>query len=596
MVPGLLRHRFAGKGFKSFLPVWFRPEPLPLLKKYFPAFLLVLFVLNPVRLFAWEIERLYVEAEVRPDGTAVIRENFRVNFGFEEKHGIYRDIPVSYRGPMGENFKMRLNVLGVTDESAMPWAYSLQKEGPYLRIRIGQESVLVTGVQNYRIVYEVSRGAVRFFQDHDEFYWNLTGNEWAVPMREVRAAVRSPHGIKPLEAVAFRGAYGAAGKVDAELSNGDILLEPEGIFQPREGLTVAVKWAKGIFREPSKFEKCRWFFEDNWAVFIPFLTFAAMMWLWIKKGRDPRLKKSLMVEYAPPENMSPAEMGALLDEKADLKDITATIVNLAVKGYIRIENKSPKPGSQDYELTALKPWTGDLSLKMHEQRIMESIFIAPRIPVRLDELKNSFYKKLPGIRSKIYQDLVYRKWFDSDPESVRTLYFSAAFIIPVFMILIFYFLPQTRYFPDNGFVLNAVVCGIIIAVFSPFMPRRTISGAQAAGKILGFREFLKRVDQDRIRRIQDPSLFEKGLPYAMAFGVAGNWARAFEGIYTQPPSWYSGYGYGNSFSTRGFERDLNQASSSMNQVFTSMPSSSSSGFGGGGFSGGGGGGGGGGSW
>ena len=148
-------------------------------------------------------------------------------------------------------------------------------------------------------------------------------------------------------------------------------------------------------------------------------------------------------------------------------------------------------------------------------------------------------------------------------------------------------------------MLVAFVLSILIVIaFGQIMPRRTLKGADTVDRLLGFLEFLRRTDQDRLRQINDPTLFERWLPYALVFGVASQWARAFEGITTQPPTWYAGSW--DQFSAGRLGRELNYASASMGQALSSQPRSASSwggsGGGGGGSSGGGGGGGGGGAW
>ncbi|HZX13985.1 MAG TPA: DUF2207 domain-containing protein, partial [Thermodesulfobacteriota bacterium] len=157
--------------------------------------------------------------------------------------------------------------------------------------------------------------------------------------------------------------------------------------------------------------------------------------------------------------------------------------------------------------------------------------------------------------------------------------------------------------PHWGIKLSVGVSGIFILIFSRFMPRKTKKGSLAKEEILGFREFIERAERDRIKRLakEDPTLFDRVLPYALVLGLEDRWAEAFHDMYKSPPSWYDSPGYRNSFSPRIFVSDLGRSLSVMNSSFASTPSKSGgysggSGFGGGGSSGGGFGGGGGGSW
>ncbi len=562
--------------------------------------------LSPAR--SWEIVNFTIEVAVHPDSKVTIIEKISADFGLESKHGIYRDIPLHYVDRLGQHFKMRLSVHDVTDQNLKPWRYSLESAGRYLRVRIGDPDIDVTGKQTYRIVYEVERGGVRFFPDHEEFYWNLTGNEWAVPLKRVQARIQLPAAIvSGVNAVAYVGSYGSGEELqEVQVLGNEIRLQPLKIFGPYEGLTAAVSWPGGFVHPPSRFKKIKWWLEDNWLYGVPFVVFLLMFGIWNAKGRDFQTGDSLVVQYEPPDGLRPAEMGTLLDQRADIRDITSTVIDLAVRGYLKIESLRSASflglaGQADYQLTNLKNWRGDKNLRAYERDILEGIFGKPLAETKLSDLEQVFYERLSSIREDIYESLINAGFLDSNPDSVRKSYFFGGILLGgaiFFGALLFLPLYHISFAVP---AISSILSALVVILFGRVMPRRTLKGARLTYKILGFLEFLKRTDQDRIRRINDPGLFERGLPYALAFGVAEPWARAFEGLYTQAPAWYAGIG---DFSAWQFGRDLNYAASSMGRSFTSQPRSSGgsasswggSGFGGGGFSGGGGGGGGGGSW
>jgi len=145
-------------------------------------------------------------------------------------------------------------------------------------------------------------------------------------------------------------------------------------------------------------------------------------------------------------------------------------------------------------------------------------------------------------------------------------------------------------------VIAALLCGIVVFLFAPCMPVKTVKGVKKREEILGFEEFLSRTEKDRLERMKDASLFERCLPYAIALGVSDRWAKAFEGIRQEPPRWYVSRGGFDGFRPSAFHHSLDAALSSMSAAMHSSPRSGGSGFSGGGGSGGGGGGGGGGSW
>lgn len=556
---------------------------------------------------AWEIAHFDVSVVVHRDATATVTETMVIDFDGEFHHGIYRDVPIHYTDRAGQHFVLRLHIQEITNGVGQPWPYRLESEGRSLRIRIGDPDVTVTDQQTYQILYEVERGAVRFFPDHDECYWNLTGNEWAVPIRQVQAVIQLPDAATHIRAVAYVGGYGSTNRLETiQLLGNRLIIEASHALGPYEGLTATVGWAKGAVHPPSADRVLVWWLQDNWVYGLPLLVLLGMLWLWHEKGRDPRPHRSQVVQYEPPDGLTPAEVGTLMDQRVNLRDITSTVIDLAVRGFLRLE---PRPASglglqetTDHRLVSLRSWESDANLKPHERDILTGIFDKPNTSVNLSELENTFYEHLPGIRDGLYSSLSKAGYLDSHPGRVRTGYLVLACVLGPTMWLGLSLLQGWNQLALVPITLASGFSAMIVALFSPMMPRRTLKGAYATDKIFGFLEFLRRVDADRIRRINDPSLFERGLPYALAFGVADRWARAFEGLYTKPPSWYAGTW--DTFSPRRLGTDLDRTMSSMGQMFTASPrptggSSGSwggSGVGGGGFSGGGGGGGGGGAW
>ncbi|MBI4341576.1 MAG: DUF2207 domain-containing protein [Candidatus Omnitrophica bacterium] len=560
--------------------------------------LLLAAVAGPRAAGAWDIADFNIQVVVHEDATASVTETIVADFGGESRHGLYRDIPIQYTDRAGQRFTLRLTV---DDVGGGP--VRLESAGRYHRIRIGDPSATVTGLQTYRIAYTVQRGAVRFFPDHDECYWNLTGNEWAVPIRHVRAAISLPSSARDLRAVGFIGGYGSTEQLrQLQRVGTQVVVEPPQALGPYEGLTAVVGWAKGAVHPPSRWQVAAWWLQDNWIYAIP-LALLLMMWgLWWRRGRDPRHPVAQVVQYEAPEGLTPAEAGALVDERVHLRDITSTVIDLAVRGYLRIEPQ--RPGrfglGADYRFVRLKSWQGDASLKPHERTLLRGVF-GDNEAVELSELKYVFYERLSEIRKQIYAGLVTAGLFGGNPETIRVRYLGAGAVAGAVIFAGLLALKARVGSVSAGTVIVSVLSALVVGLFGQLMPRRTLKGAQATNRLGGFLEFLRRTDQDRIRRMNDPSLFERCLPYALAFGVADQWAQAFEGLYTQPPSWYAGEW--DHFSARRFSHDLDRATSSMGQSFAATPrsqgSSSSwggSGFGGGSSGGGGGGGGGGGAW
>jgi uncharacterized membrane protein len=283
-----------------------------------------------------------------------------------------------------------------------------------------------------------------------------------------------------------------------------------------------------------------------------------------------------------------------------MEDITATLVDLAVRGYIHITELTEEhlfglSRSTDYQLDIIKPRATWKDLKPHERAYLEALSeAAPSdgYKVKVSELKNRFYKSLPEIRNAIYDSLVSAEYYITRPDKVQGKWRGLAVLFTIvtigFSILS---LKLAWVFVSPASLIVAGVAGMLtLVIFAQIMPARTIAGAGAREATLGFKEFLGRVEGERFKQmITTPEMFERYLPYAMAFGVEEKWAKAFENIYREPPDWYSG-STGN-FSASSFSHSIGSMSSAASSSMSSSPSSSGSG--GGGSSGGGSGGGGG---
>ncbi len=565
------------------------------------ATLLVLVLSGVAAAKSWRVADFQDNIVVAEDGTAVVTERISLVF-VGEWHGIHRTIPIEYPGPNGTNYELFLDVRSVTDGSGSNLKYesSVSNGSRDLKIYI---SNAVDTTRVVEITYKVRNGT-RFFKDYDEFYWNVTGNDWPVPIDHASATVRFPDGASgSLRAQAFTGVYGSTQKdATAKVDGAETQFETNNPLPMRGGLTIDVYIPQGILHEPGPVTKFFWFIAGNPIVFFPVVVFAVMFALWWYKGRDPDPGMSVAPMYEPPAGITPAEAGTLLDDTIHPRDITSTMVDLAVRGYIKIEETAEKVllfTHKDYIFHLQKPreqWGADLV--PHERVMLENIF-AGATDVRLSSLKNRFYTAVPAIREDIMSALKTKGVYLLDPESANGYSIGALFVILI-PFAIFQYMGWANFF--NSAVL-LVVCLAISALiwwlFARVMTAKTVKGARTRIAVLGFQEFMNRVDAERLK-LMPPTTFEKYLAFAMALGVEHHWAQAFAGIVKDPPQWYVGPGgYGGGFNPIFFSSSMHSMASDMHQVFVSAPraSSSGSGFGGGGggggFSGGGFGGGGG---
>ncbi len=534
------------------------------------------------------------EISIDKDGSAVVTE--RITLAFEgEWHGIHRTIPIEYPGPRGTNYELFVNVASVTDGSGASLKYesSTSRGTRDLKIYIPDA---IDATRTVVIIYGVRNGT-RFFDSHDEFYWNVTGNDWPVPIDHAAATVRFPSGAAgSLKAQAFTGVYGSVEHdASAKVDGAEAQFETSNPLPMRGGLTLDVYIPKDILKEPGTLTKLMWFVGGNPVVFLPLVTLAAMFALWWVKGRDPDPGMSVAPMYEPPPGISPAEAGTLLDDTIHPRDITSTIVDLAVRGYIKIEETAEKGlvfTHKDYIFHLLKPmaeWT-DPGLAPHERVMMENIFQGGQV-TRLSDLKNRFYTAVPIIRQDIMAALKNKGIYLVDPASANA-YSAVTAVAIVIPFAAFQYFGWANFFNSAPLLILCVgISALIWWLFARVMTAKTVKGGRVHVAVLGFQEFMNRVDGERLR-LMPPTTFEKFLPYAMALGVEHHWAQAFTGIIKDPPQWYVGPGgVYPGFNPIFFSSSMHSMATDMHQVFISAPRASSggSGFGSGGFGGGGGG-------
>jgi uncharacterized protein (TIGR04222 family) len=301
------------------------------------------------------------------------------------------------------------------------------------------------------------------------------------------------------------------------------------------------------------------------------------------------------VEFAPPEGLRPGQIGTLIDERANTLDVTATIVDLAVRGYVRIE-EIPKTwilGKPDWRLVRLTPQAeGDAELLQYERTLLTKLF-ATGDEVVLSELKNTFATSLHEVQEAMYRDVVKRGWFRQRPDSVRARWIGIGLVALVLSAAATFFLATVLRVGILGVPL--LVASLMLLIGANRMPARTAKGTAIVRRIRGFRVVIEKAETHMSRWAEETGVFTRYLPFAIVFGATDRWAKAFESLGAGQPdtSWYVS---SRPFIYHEFASSLDGFAVSTSGTIASTPSGSGgSGFSGG-SSGGGGGGGGGGSW
>jgi hypothetical protein len=472
---------------------------------------------------------------VTPDGVINVTESIRVNF-VGSWNGLIREIPVEYVTPQGMNYSLFLKVKRITDESGNPLKYESSRERHYSQLKIyvpNARDITRTIIIEYTVA-----NALRFFEDHDELYWNVTGDEWDVPIRSASAIIVLPDGVTNIRTNAFTGAYGSrAGNVEAKIDGNRIYFRTTRPLGYHEGLTAAVAFDKGVVHEPSSAAKVIMFLQSNWPLAVPIAAIAIMFWLWWSRGRDPRLRP-IAVRYEPPEQLSPGEVGTLMDDSADLRDVTATLIDLAVRGFLVIQEHTTERllglwQDQDYSFILKKNRSEWGALKAHEQLLLSGIFSAGNAgeTVLMSSLENRFYKTLAPIKDSLLNSLVQHRYYRRRPDTTRYAYIISGIVLGFLIGWGGGFFGSILGMQPLPFTLAGIATGAVICIFGWYMPARTTEGTRALESVLGFEDFLDHVEADRFNRvIKTPEMFEKFLPYAMALNVEKNWSRAFQEI------------------------------------------------------------------
>ncbi|MBI2984781.1 MAG: DUF2207 domain-containing protein [Candidatus Kerfeldbacteria bacterium] len=568
-------------------------------RSYFVLTAVVGFLIaRPATAADWAISRFHSAVTVQSDASIDVTETIEVNF-FVPKHGIFRDLPFRYATDRADRISVPIELDEITlDGGSVP--YEQSSFADTVRWKIGDPDRTISGEHTYSLRYR-ALAAVNFFDDYDELYWNVTGSDWEVPIRQVDATVRLP-GQVPINELQSRCFTGAVGSKSEECRfTTDI---SSATFASNDYLTVVVGWPTGVVTKPGNYDQLRqggglgpgWraVFRSGPAVIIGDIALPLILavWLWRywkRQGRDPAGPGTVIAQYDPPPGMTPGEMGVLFDERANQRDVVATIIDLAVRGYVDItETKEKKllglAASTDYELRRRKR-KDDPPLRAHERQLLSGLF-ADGDSVRLSELKGAFADDVRAIQSDLYRQVAEQGYFLTDPSQARVRAgLVGGGVLVLGLVVAFTLFPQ----------LGLAIIGLLIIVFAGVMPKRTSKGVTAFWHARGFKLFLEKAEKYRLQWQERQNIFEQYLPYAMAFGVAEKWSQAFAGLNQPPPSWYHG-SYPGSFNSLMLWSAMNSFSARTLRSFAPPAASGSSGFGGGGFSGGGFGGGGGGSW
>lgn len=603
-----------------------------------------------------------VQTTVSENHVFHVKETIQVDF-YEARHGIYRYIP--YQSNLYEI--KNIHVPGQTFKVSGETRVNDDGTGSgYKVIRIGNKDKTVTGAMTYTIEYDL----VSFKDpdtDADYLAIDLFPPNWETSVPSFSASLSLPKSVDPS---VFHVYYGAAGSKDEADPNGTIQssisedgtrLQFSGSIPPKYGITVRATLPDNYWVKPA---------THNYAIILWILVLigfpAISILLWFFGGRDPKIVET--VEFYPPENLTPAEIGYLIDGKLDPTDMSAMLLYYASKGYIKIHeyeknkfrlSRTEKGGELKGEKRFSKTLFNGMFKDGHTDSGEEHYVYLDKMPENYGEslsaassaLKN-LYSGKNGVytkRSKFFRFIasLLSIFYFSVGGKLAEFYSYKSLAQPISLIFALMFMLGVIYlsyvgdryrgmsksgkffgiliglllwviglgmstyyisyhFNHSGLLAIAMLIGgILLTVMTVLMKARTKRSAELLGKILGFQNFIKLAEYDRLKLLsdEDPEYFYHIMPYAYVLGMSTVWAEKFMKIQIAPPTWYSGYDGGYIFTPLWYGHFTTHAAQGFTHSFYNLPDSGDfgsfgggGGFSGGGFSGGGFGGGGGGSW
>jgi hypothetical protein len=608
---------------------------------------------------------------VQPDGSVDVTERIRWQFGAGEHHGIKRNI-ITRQGYGKSGDKTRLYPLSdasASSPSGAPTDVQTSDFGASTVLRIGAPDQTVSGTQTYVVHYTLAH-VVNLIEPteqatsgpnterHVELYWNVLGTQTSVPVDEASVTVTGPGRVT--DAACFVGATRSDQQCRATAGRKAQFAARD--LAPNEGMTVAAAFPDKGFTDTSKdivdqapeeggsssslssgTARAVTLLSSGVGILVPVLTAAVMGLLVWRNGRDERFAGltpgvvpapgeqvgttrggagPVAVRFSPPDGVRPGLVGTIIDEDAGTIDASATVVDLAVRGHLQIEEVPSGGlgrlvGRNDWRLVRREPEHRQ-ELLPYEQTLLDGLFSRGN-DVMLSDLKNQFHTSLESAKRQMYAETVRRGWFRKSPERTRGAWKTFGTVL--FFIGVasgwFYGFGSSDIDQRGGLSLGIpsgiilagglMIAGGLIWLLGKRMPARTAVGSAVLAQSEGFREYLSTAEADQIRWEEAQDVFSRYLPYAIVFGLADRWATVFGDVAEAAeaaghplvmPTWYLFAGAPGFGGFAGIADGVDNFSTMASGTFTSTPGSSGgSGFGGGGFGGGfaGGGGGGGGS-
>jgi uncharacterized membrane protein YgcG len=539
---------------------------------------LFLFVLSPRIVHASDagylINSFKSDISLQKDTSLVITDTLNVSFT-AQKHGIIRVIPYIYSAD-GQTINARMQVLSITDTLGKSYQYQESQLGQSKKLQIGDPNRYADKDMTYIIKYKMQNIILKY-EGKPEIYWNVTGHEWDTTITKVETKVYSDF-ADITNVTCYEGAIGTKNPCGNSFTNKNALFSSKSPILPGQDFTIVVGLAEvNSLVFPSAAVKA----VDNWGYIPALFPFLLIILLWYWKGRDKKYvgdsiyykpdkpqeeavalftRKYLPLVYAPINDLTPAEIGTIADEKVDIHDVIAEIVELARLKYLKILKVKDKKlfSEAEYAFIKLKTWEDDNKLRDYQIAILKKIFgISGKIDkktekilsglgvdttnekqkvILLSSLKEHFFEALPEIKKKLYAGLKNKEIFASNPDSTRKIWISGY----IFVSLVFGFITLT--FAVSTFNFVPLLVGLVTFVagipFTLSMPRKTAWGYSLSRQIVGLKNYLQ-IGKWREEFMEKKLFFDEMIPLSISLGVVEKLASDMKDLGIEPPSYFA---------------------------------------------------------